>query len=108
MFGFWNEISYEELGDGLKRKILNSDGALMMVEVTMEKRGVGKMHAHPHQQISYVVKGSIEFTIEDKKQVVRPGDSVYIASGLNHGALALEDSVIVNVFTPIRKDFLQK
>ena len=108
MFGFWSEIPYEELGDGVKRKILNSSGTLMMVEVTMDKGGVGKMHMHPHQQISYIVKGSVEFTIKDKKQVVGSGDSIYIASDFNHGAKALEDSVIVDIFTPIREDFLQK
>ena len=98
----------QELGNGVSRKILNYGGKLMMVEVTMQKGGRGETHTHPHEQISYIAAGSFEFTVGVEKQVVQAGDSLYVASNVPHGTLSLEDgSVVVDIFTPIREDFLK-
>ena len=102
-----NNVSTNDLGGGLRRKILARGGKLMMVEVYFDKGGVGAMHSHPHEQISYIVKGTFEFNIEGKKDVVTVGDTVYIGSNVPHGVVALEDSLIVDIFTPQREDFLK-
>ncbi len=108
-FGLNEQIEREELGGGVSRKILKYGGKLMLVEVTMEKGGVGAAHVHPHEQISYIAKGSFEFTVGGEKQVVKTGDSLYVAPNVEHGTLSLEDgSVVVDIFTPIREDFLKK
>lgn len=78
----------------------------MMVEVTFQKDAVGSLHRHIHEQVSYIAKGSFEFIIEGEKQLVQRGDSLYIPSNAEHGCHAPEDSIIVDVFTPQRKDFL--
>ncbi len=93
-------------GDGVTRKILAHDGGLMMVEVSFNKGAVGEVHKHPHEQISYIASGSFEFDIAGNKKIVEKGDSIYIPKDAAHGVLALEDSVIVDVFTPQREDFL--
>ncbi len=72
----------------------------------LPKGGVGTPHTHVHEQVSYVAKGSFDFTLDGITRRLRVGDSVYIPSGAMHGTVALEDSVIVDVFTPIREDFL--
>lgn len=95
-----------ECGDGVSRRILGTGGTLMMVEVTFRRGGVGTPHTHVHEQVSYVAKGSFDFTLDGITRRLRVGDSVYIPSGAMHGTVALEDSVIVDVFTPIREDFL--
>jgi quercetin dioxygenase-like cupin family protein len=100
-------VSTNDLGGGLRRKILASGGKLMMVEVYFDKGGVGAMHSHPHEQVSYIVNGAFEFNIEGKKDVVKAGDTVYIGSNVPHGVVALEDSLIVDIFTPQREDFLK-
>lgn len=100
-------VELEDLGGGLKRKILARGGNLMMVEVCFEKGGIGAVHAHPHEQISYIARGSFEFEINGKKDVVAAGDTVYVESNTPHGVKALEDSLIIDIFTPQREDFLR-
>jgi quercetin dioxygenase-like cupin family protein len=102
-----SSVQKEELGGGLSRKILARGGSLMMVEVHFEKGGIGAMHSHPHEQISYIVKGSFDFDVDGKKDVVKAGDTVYIGSNMPHGVVALEDSLIIDIFTPQREDFLK-
>lgn len=107
-FGLGSKAITQDLGGGVTRKILSYGGKLMMVEVTMPKGGRGEVHTHPHEQISYIAAGSFEFTVGGEKQVVRAGDSLYVAPGVPHGTLSLEDgSVVVDIFTPIREDFLK-
>ncbi|MFJ5624135.1 cupin domain-containing protein [Peribacillus loiseleuriae] len=79
----------------------------MMTEVSFQKDAIGAIHSHPHEQVSYIVQGSFEFHLDGKVQEVAKGDSIYIPSNALHGVKALEDhSIILDVFTPQRKDFL--
>lgn len=108
-FGLNEQIQREDLGGGVSRKILNYGGKVMMVEVTMKKGSVGTVHVHPHEQISYIAKGSFEFNVGGEKQVVKVGDSLYVAPNVEHGTLSLEEgSIVVDIFSPIREDFLKK
>jgi quercetin dioxygenase-like cupin family protein len=95
------------VGIGTERKILASDGKMMLVEVTFKQGAVGTLHTHPHEQVSYIVKGSFEFELEGKKEILRTGDSYYVKPNAPHGVVALEDAVILDVFTPQREDFLK-
>ncbi len=92
---------------GVSRKILTYNDDLMMCEITFQKGAQGNTHSHPHQQITYVAKGSFEFTIDGEKSVVKQGDSVLMPSNSVHGTIALEDGILVDVFTPMREDFLK-
>ena len=103
-----SEINLEVMGDGVSRKILATGGSLMMVEVSFEKGAIGALHTHEHEQVGYVIKGSFEFEINGEKQIIKQGDSVYFAPNVPHGVMALEDSVILDIFTPQREDFLKK
>lgn len=97
-----------QLEKKVSRKILGTGGSLMMVEVTFEKGGVGELHSHEeHEQVSYIVKGSFEIVVGTQTKVVSAGDSFYAGRNVPHGVTALEDSVILDVFTPIREDFLK-
>jgi len=88
------------------RRILAHGGGMMGVEASFEKGAVGTMHRHPHEQVSYVLSGSFEYEVEGKKYILHKGDSYYVAPNENHGATALEDAVILDIFTPQREDFL--
>ena len=96
-----------DLGEGVQRKILASDGKLMTVEFHFQKGSVGAPHSHPHEQVGYVVKGSFEATLDGKTTIIHPGDSYYVPSNVVHGVVALEDGILLDVFTPQREDFLQ-
>ena len=102
-----NAIEPESVAEGVERKILASAGKLMTVEVTFKKGGIGALHSHPHEQISYIIRGKFEFEIDGKKHILNAGDSYYVQPDIVHGVKALEDSVILDVFTPQREDFLK-
>jgi len=97
----------EQLDKKVSRKILGYSNSLMIVEVYFKKGGIGEVHSHErHEQLSYVVKGSFEVKVGDQKSVLKSGDSFYAGKNVEHGVIAKEDSIIVDVFTPIREDFL--
>lgn len=100
-------VKTNHLGGGVSRKILAAGGKLMAVEVSFEKGAVGASHTHPHEQISYVLKGSFEFHSEGKKEIIKAGDSYYTTPNQPHGVTALEDGILLDIFTPQREDFLK-
>ncbi len=106
---FVNNVSVAQnvLSEKTSRKILGMGGSLMMVEVAFAKGGVGDVHAHEgHEQVSYVVRGRFEVTVGGEKQILAAGDSFYAGLHVPHGVIALEDGVLLDVFTPVRADFL--
>ena len=96
-----------DLGPGIERRMLAHSGKLMAVEFRFEKGAVLETHTHPHEQIGYVVEGTLELEIDGKKEIVKAGDTYYTAPDVLHGAVVLEDSVVFDVFTPQREDFLR-
>lgn len=101
------EIQWEELGGGVSRKILGFDNQIMMVKVKFEKGAVGNAHQHFHTQSTLCASGKFEFHIEGEKSIIEAGDGVYIAPNLVHGALCLEAGILIDVFSPVREDFLE-
>lgn len=99
-------IPWETVGEGVRRKILTYDANLMMVVVAFEQGGVGAMHQHPHTQMSYVQSGSFAITIAGVEQVLTAGDAYYIPPNALHGAVCREAGILVDVFTPMREDFV--
>jgi quercetin dioxygenase-like cupin family protein len=97
---------WEQLGPGLSRQILGWDNQIMMVKVKFEKGAIGAPHTHFHTQTSFCHSGKFEFTIDGKKHVIEPGDGLYIAPNLLHSAVCLEPGVVLDVFSPVREDFL--
>ena len=102
-----DEIAWEVVDNGVERKILGHDDEVMMVLVRFKKDAVGDLHHHIHRQISYVAEGSFEVTIDGNKTLLKAGDCFFVAPDLVHGVIAMEDGVLVDVFTTARKDFLK-
>ena len=100
------KMEWEELGGGVSRKFLGFDNQIMMVQVKFEKGAEGSPHEHFHTQATYVAAGKFEFHIDGEKQIVEAGDGVYMAPNLIHGALCLEAGMLIDVFSPVREDFL--
>lgn len=102
-----SEIKFEELEAKIKRKILSHGGSMMAVEVYFKKGGVGKKHSHDqHEQISYIIEGKFEVEVGGEIKVLTKGDNFYAGENVEHGVKALENSIILDVFTPQRDDFL--
>lgn len=101
-------IHWENAEPGVKRKIFAPGEHLMMMEVHFEQGAEGYEHSHPHEQMSYCLRGSIEFTVDGQKIVVTEGETITISGGARHGALALEPSALLDTFTPLRLDLLKR
>ncbi|WP_432454655.1 MULTISPECIES: cupin domain-containing protein [unclassified Agarivorans] len=106
MFVFNDQITLEDLGAGVSRKVLAYSDNIMTVEVHFEKGAIGPMHSHPHEQLTYVMSGAFEFTIGDEVKVVKAGDTMYKQPNIEHGCVCLEAGVLIDNFTPMRKDFV--
>lgn len=100
---------WEEVGPGIKRKIVGYTDDLMLVHLCFAKGAIGEPHSHEiHDQIGYVVSGSFEAEVDGKKQVLTAGDAYIAAKHLVHGAVSLEDnSILLDAFSPAREDFLK-
>lgn len=101
-----DKMEWEILGGGVSRKILGWDNQIMMVKVKFEKGAIGSAHQHFHTQATYCAAGKFEFTIGEKVQIIKAGDGVYIPPQLVHGTVCLEDGILIDVFSPVREDFL--
>lgn len=93
-------------GEGVTRRILAYTDGLMCVENTFETGAVGALHSHPHTQITYVLSGAFEFTIDGETRVVRTGDTLLKEDGVVHGCVCLEAGALLDIFNPMREDFL--
>ncbi len=107
MFVHNQDVEAQDCEPGVRRKILAYTEDLMMCEISFEKGARGNVHSHPHLQITYIVKGSFEFTIDGEKKVVYAGDSLYMPADSVHGTVALEEGILVDIFHPMRKEFLK-
>ena len=101
-----NELVWNELGGGVSRQVLGFDNQIMMVKVKFETGAVGALHQHFHTQTTYCAEGKFEFTVGEEKKILNPGDGVYIAPNQIHGTVCLEAGMLVDVFSPVREDFL--
>lgn len=102
-----SDIDWEDLGDGVKRKLMPFDNNLMLVKVAFEKDAIGSIHNHPHLQLSYVAKGSFEVTMGDDKKTLQEGDVFFAPTLVYHGVKCLEEGLLIDVFNPHREDFLR-
>jgi quercetin dioxygenase-like cupin family protein len=103
---FGENIPWESFGPGVRRRILGYDEQLMLIAVEFKKGSIGPLHKHPHRQVTYVESGSFEVQIGGQKKMQRAGDCYFIPPNIEHGVVALEDSSLVDVFTPCREDIL--
>lgn len=99
-------IAWQELGGRIKRKVMAYDDKMMVVKVAFETGGVGALHHHIHTQASYISKGKFEIVIGEDKMVLSEGDVYFVPSGIIHGAVCLEKGELIDVFSPLREDFL--
>lgn len=104
---FNKDAEGQQVSDGVVRIIKSYTDELMVVENHFKKGAVGALHSHPHTQITYVVSGIFEFTIGDEKNIVTAGDTMLKKDGIEHGCVCLEEGVLLDIFSPMRKDFVE-
>lgn len=105
-FTLSDKMEWEPVAPKIKRKMMGYNDEIMMVQVDFETGGIGVNHQHVHSQTTYVVCGKFEVNINEKKQILNAGDGFCVAPNLDHGAICLEAGVLIDVFSPVREDFL--
>ena len=103
---FHKDAVLHDLGGGTSRRVLAYTENLMIVEVNFEAGSVGSVHTHPHCQNTYVKSGRFRFTIDGEPVEVGPGDTIAFPPDVPHGTLCLEAGTLLDIFTPMREDFV--
>ena len=102
-----NDVNWTNVGEGMRRKVLAYNQEIMTVEVEFDEGGVGKDHSHPHAQISYVLSGEFTYHIEGEARTMKVGDSIVVDGGKIHGCACLKAGTLLDIFTPMREDFVK-
>ena len=106
MFTYNHEVPAIPAGAGVARKVLSHSDDLMVCEITLEQGSVIAGHAHPHEQITYIISGRCRYTVGEETREVGAGDSVLIPGNVSHSIVILETMKVIDVFSPAREDFL--
>jgi len=102
----WNSIPVQQLDAGIQRQMIVGEN-LMICRLTFAPNVVTPAHDHPHEQMTLVERGRILFTIGDEERICKAGDVLHFPPGTWHGATSLDEEVVlVDIFSPIREDFL--
>lgn len=104
----WENIPFEKIAEGIERQMIVGE-KMMICRLRFAPFVVTPEHDHPHEQMTIVERGKVKFFIEGKERIAVAGDVLHFPSKCWHGATMLDEEVIlVDIFSPIREDFLQK
>jgi quercetin dioxygenase-like cupin family protein len=106
MFEKRSDKGYRLVLDGIGQKTLVHGDRTLMVEFRLQKGSALPLHSHPHEQTGYLVKGRIRLTVGADVHEVLPGDSWCIPGDVLHCAEIIEESTAVEVFSPVREEYL--
>ncbi|MEP2988023.1 MAG: cupin domain-containing protein [Parasphingorhabdus sp.] len=101
------EAPVEDLEPGIKRQILTYSPDLMLCRLWFETGVAGTVHQHPHSQISYIESGRFRAIMGGKERELAAGDSVAITPDTDHGITCIEAGSLLDIFNPVRDDFLE-
>src|SRR5262249_38624712 len=103
----WDSVTLDTMSDLISRKVITGEKA-MVGQIFLKKGAVVPQHHHESEQITWIMEGALKFELEGREVIVRKGEVLHIPSNVPHRAVALEDTVDVDIFSPIRKDWLTK
>ena len=101
----WDELELEKVTEMISRKIVTGERE-MLAQIYLKKGAVVPMHNHESEQITYVLQGALKFLIGGEEITVREGEVLHIPSWVEHQAEALDDTFELDLFSPIRQDWL--
>jgi quercetin dioxygenase-like cupin family protein len=102
----WSKIPVERLQDGIERQMIVGE-RVMVCRFRFAPRLVTPAHDHPHEQITFIERGPVLFTIGDEERIAETGDVLHFPPNTWHGATMLDEEVVlIDIFSPIREDFL--
>ena len=108
MFGKHSDGGYRELLAGIEQKTLVYGSKTLLSKFLLKKDSILPLHAHPHEQTGYLLQGKLRFSCQRETFEVGAGDSWCIPGDAEHGVEVLADSVVLELFSPVREDYLPK
>jgi quercetin dioxygenase-like cupin family protein len=103
----WDELALEKVTEMISRKIITGERA-MVSQIYLKRGALVPMHSHESEQLCYVLQGVLKFLVGGEEVVVREGEVLVIPSWVEHQAEALDDTFNLDIFSPIRQDWLDK
>ena len=103
----WDSVPLEVMSEVISRKVISGQKA-MVAQVFLKKDAVVPEHHHESEQVTYILEGALKFELEGREVIVRQGEVLLIPSNVPHRAVALEDTLDLDIFSPIRTDWLTK
>jgi quercetin dioxygenase-like cupin family protein len=102
----WASIPATPVAPGIERQMVHGE-TVMVCRLRLAAHVVTPVHSHPHEQITMIERGRVRFTIDGAERIVAPGDVLHFPSNTPHGAAMLDEEVVlIDIFSPIREDFL--
>ena len=103
----FNDVEWEELLPGFRRKVLGYQSDLMLIRVEFEAGIEFPPHKHPHQQITHILEGEFKANIDGEEMTLYPGDSYVVPGNVLHALKCLKKGSAIDMFSPMREDFLE-
>lgn len=101
----WDSLPKVVVNDKIWRRFVGGQ-RMTMAQFFFAKGGTVPRHQHENEQLTYVLEGALRFTVGDEEVTVRSGEVLCIPSNVPHGAVAIEDSLDLEVFSPVRADWM--
>jgi len=101
----WDEIALEKITEMISQKIVTGERE-MLAQIYLKRGALVPMHSHESEQMTYILQGALKVVVDGEEMTVREGEVLHIPSGVPHQAEALEDTFELDVFSPIRLDWL--
>ncbi len=102
----WDEIALEKVTEMISRKIVSGERE-MLAQIYLKRGALVPMHAHESEQMTYVLQGALRFLVDGEEITVREGEVLHIPSRVPHQSEALEDTLELDVFSPIRAEWVE-
>ena len=103
----WKTLGIEQLNDKLSRQMISGENATIS-QLLLKKGAVVPRHSHMNEQYSWIISGTLKFVFDDREILVGAGDILVIPPNVPHSAVAVEDTVDVDIFAPRREDWIRK
>ena len=101
----WEDMPKEKVSDVLDRRLITGE-QVMLTHVYLKKGAIVPQHNHHNEQMTYILQGALKFLIGGEEMTVREGEVLHIPSWIPHQAEALEDTFEIDIFSPLRQDWL--
>ena len=101
----WDEIALEKVTEVISRKIVTGERE-MLSQIYLKRGALVPMHKHESEQLTYVMQGALRFLVGGEEAIVREGEVLVIPSWIEHQVEALDDTLTLDIFSPIRQDWL--